>query len=561
MGVGMPILLKWMIIMVEETTTDHLFSKTHRNYMSKKSFLPGCLVVLGLTAVTAGGVYLYLRGQLPWQKFTPLESAKVIPESAFASSFVSTDSQAWSVLAKYGTPESRATVSQSLEQLQKKLATDNINYERDVQPWIGGISFAFLPATTPGESGLLTVIGIKDKLKASEFQQKLEKQLNRKTSTSDYKNVKITAMDWQDQTTIYTAVTGDFLLLSYDKKVVESAIDTYQGQPSFSSKPEVKKLLSQSLDLPNRLATIYIDDYAGLLASGSNLPPQSQQELAKVQGIVAGIGATDTGLQLQMVTKLAPETISTLPSPSRNQVLNYFPSETIAVWTGNNLQQGWQEVDKQSQNNPDLQAFLRQIRQNFQMATLDADKEVFNWMDREFAIGIVPNDQAVGGLGLGGLMIWQTSDRKSAETTLNKLNELVKSVPVIAIENNKTSGQDVTQWTSGGQSILSYAWSNNDTLAMTVGIPFQAKPKQSLNQSPNFQASIANLPKNNLGYFFIDVEQIISKAGGLNNLPTQELTPEAKAFLESVRGIGITAIMPDKTTSKIDVLFSLKQVP
>ncbi len=28
--------------------------------MSKKSFLPGCLVVLVLTAVTAGGVYLYL---------------------------------------------------------------------------------------------------------------------------------------------------------------------------------------------------------------------------------------------------------------------------------------------------------------------------------------------------------------------------------------------------------------------------------------------------------------------------------------------------------------------
>lgn len=526
--------------------------------MSKKFFLPGCLVVLGLTA---GGVYFYLRGQLPWQKFTPLESAKVIPESAFASSFVATDPQAWSVLAKYGTPEWRATVGQGLAELQKNFTNDKINYEQDIQPWIGGMSFAFLPATNPGESGLLTVIGIKDKLKASEFQQKLEKQLNSKTSTSDYKNVKITPMDWRDGLKIYTAVVGDFLLISYDQKVLESAIDTYQGQPSFSSKPEVRKLLSQSLDLPNQLATIYIDDYAGLLASGANLPSQNRQELAKVQGIVAGIGATDTGLQLQMVTKLAPETISTLPSPSRNQVLNYFPSNTIAVWSGNNLQQGWQEVDKQSENNPELQAFLRQIRQNFQMATLDADKEVFNWMDREFAIGIIPHDQAVGGLGLGGLMIWQTSDRKSAETTLNKLNDLIKSVPVIAIEKGQISGQDVTQWTSGGQSILSYAWSNDYTLAMTVGIPFQDKPKQSLTQSPNFQASIANLPKDNLGYFFIDVEQIIAKSGGLNNLPTGELTPEAKAFLETVRGVGITATMPDKTTSKINVLFSLKQVP
>lgn len=529
--------------------------------MSKKSFLPGCLVVLGLTAVTAGGIYLYLRGQLPWQRFTPIASAKVIPEAAFASSFVSTDAKAWSVLAKYGTPESRAAVSQGLEELQKNIFTDKINYQQDIQPWIGSISFAFLPATTPGESGLLTVIGIKDKIKASEFEQKLGQQVNRKTSISDYKGIKITAIDWPEDNTVYTAVAGDFLLISYDKKVLESAIDTYQGQPSFSSKPEVRKLLSQSLNLPNTLATIYIDDYAGILGADTNLPPQSRQELEKIQGIVAGVGATDTGLQLQMVAKLAPETISTLPSPSRNQVLSYFPGDTIALWSGNNLKQGWTEAEKQSQTNPELQAFLRQIRQNFQMATLDADKDVFNWMDREFALGIIPNQQGLGGLGLGGIFIWETSNPEAAKTTLDKLNQLMKSVPVITIENSQISRQDVTQWKSGEQPILTYAWPNNDTLKMTVGIPYQPQPDQPITQSQNFQAATANLPKNNLGYFFIDVEQIIAKAGGINNLPTAELTPEAKALLESVLGIGITATMPDKTTSQIDVLFSLKQTP
>ncbi|GCA69417.1 hypothetical protein MiYa_00943 [Microcystis aeruginosa NIES-2519] len=529
--------------------------------MSKKSFLPGCLVVLGLTAVTSGGVYLYLRGQLPWQRFTPLQSAKVIPETAFASSFVSTDAKAWSVLAKYGTPESRTAVSQGLEELQKNIFTDKIDYQRDIEPWIGSISFAFLPAATPGQSELLTVIGIKDKIKASEFQKKLGQQVNRKTSTSDYKGVKITAIDWQDNTTIYTAVTGDFLLISYDKKVLEAAINTYQGQPSFSSKPEVRKLLSQSLNLPNTLATIYIDDYAAILGPDANLSPQSRQELAKIQDIVAGVGVTDTGLQLQMVAKLAPETISNLPSPSKNKVLNYFPGDTIALWSGNNLKQGWEEAEKQSQTNPELQAYLRQIRENFQMATLDADKEVFNWMDREFAFGIIPNQQAVGGLGFGGMMIWQTGDQKAAKITLDKLNELVKTVPFITIKNSQISGQDVTEWKAEEQALLTYAWANNDTLKMTVGIPYQPQPNQPISKSENFQASIANLPKNNLGYFFIDVEQIIAKAGGINNLPATELTPEAKAFLESVRGIGITATMPDKTTSKIDVLFSLKQTP
>ncbi|MBE9264898.1 DUF3352 domain-containing protein, partial [Microcystis sp. LEGE 00066] len=165
------------------------------------------------------------------------------------------------------------------------------------------------------------------------------------------------------------------------------------------------------------------------------------------------------------------------------------------------------------------------------------------------------------GLGFGGMMIWQTGDQKAAKTTLDRLNKLGKTVPFITIKNSQISGQDVTEWKAEEQAILTYAWPNNDTLKMTVGIPYQPQPNQPISKSEIFQASIANLPKNNLGYFFIDVEQIIAKAGGINNLPATELSPEAKAFLESVRGIGITATMPDKTTSKIDVLFSLKQTP
>ncbi|MEG3435646.1 DUF3352 domain-containing protein [Pannus brasiliensis CCIBt3594] len=527
--------------------------------MSKKSCLPGCLTVFTLAAVAAGGAYLYLRGQLPWQKFTPLDAAKVVPENAFATSFVSTDPKAWSVLAKYGTPEARDLVNRGLTGVEKELASDDLDYERDIRPWVGGVTFAFLPSTE-GAPGVLMVVGIKDKLKANEFSRKLQEQKSRKITETDYNGTKISQISSGAGDNTYTAVAGDYLLVGMDRKVVEAAIDTYRGRPSLASNPEMKQLLGRALDIENPLARVYIDNYADIIAKGANLPPETLQKLQQIQGIVAGVGATDGGLHFQAVAKVDPATVTNLAPAAGDRLLARFPGDTLVLLTGNNLRQSWTELDRQATGDPNLQEVLRQIRGAVQMGGFDADRDIFGWMDGEFAVGLLPSSQALQGIGVGGLMIWETGNRQAAETTLDKLNQLVKLAPAISVEKTPIDGQEVTQWQMGGQTVFTYGWLDNDSLAVTLAIPYQARPTESIAANPNFRKSIAGFPKNNLGYFYVDVEGIVAKTGGLANIPA-DVNPEMKAFLESVKGVAMTATQPDKGVGKMDVLLTLKEVP
>jgi hypothetical protein len=528
--------------------------------MSRNSCLPGCLAVAGLAAIAAGGAYFYFRGQLPWQKFTPLEAARVVPEQAFATGFVSTDPKAWSVLAKYGTPAARDAVNRGLETFRKDLATDNLDYGRDIEPWIGGIGIAFLPATG-GEPGVLLVVGIKDKLKAAEFAEKLSRQKDRTVTERDYQGVKITEMTSKTGDRTYRAVVSDYLLVAADRAVIEKAIDTYQGKPSFADRSGVKELMTSSLDLQNPLARMYIDDYAGMVASRTKLPPESLKQLQTVRGIVAGVGAAGGGLHFQAVARVAPDTLTAIPAPAGDRFLNYFPNDTLIFWNGNNLKQGWNELDRRSTDNPNLQTILREIRTNLQMATLDADRDIFGWMDGGFAFGVIPSSRSLGGVGIGGLMLWETSDRPTAEKTLEKLNRLTTFVPGIAIDKTPIDGKEVTRWQSGGQTLLTYGWSDNNSLVVTLGIPFQSQPPASIAANPTFQQAIASFPKQNLGYFYFDVAGFFEKTGFLATLPPGQIQPEARALLESVRGIAMTATLSDKTTSKVDAMLTLKEVP
>ncbi|MEM8779485.1 MAG: DUF3352 domain-containing protein, partial [Cyanobacteria bacterium P01_G01_bin.49] len=150
---------------------------------SGKGYLP----LVGVTALlVAGGmgVYYYFQGHLPFLSgdgLTPLEAAEVVPESAFASSYISTRPQDWKQLSQYGTPEAKQVVEKNLELLETEaFSSPEISLEKDILPWLDGVTIAFLPDQTEVVSAedlqILLVVGIKNKVKAAQFAQKLNKQ-------------------------------------------------------------------------------------------------------------------------------------------------------------------------------------------------------------------------------------------------------------------------------------------------------------------------------------------------------------------------------------------------
>jgi len=232
---------------------------------------PNLLIPIGIgaTLLIAGGAagYLYLRGAFS-DATAPLASAKVVPDEALMTGYISTDPQTWSKLQQFGTPEAQNAIAKGLANFNQQAFTNSkIDYAKDVQPWLGSIMFAVLPPSTPAapsQPNLLVVIGIKDKFSAFNFANKLKSQSGEKIKESDYKGVKILEETGTTEKT-YTAILNDHLVVSPPRKSVELAIDTFKGEPSFANKTEAKAMFDKGVGMPNSIAQIYIPDYGNLL--------------------------------------------------------------------------------------------------------------------------------------------------------------------------------------------------------------------------------------------------------------------------------------------------------
>lgn len=81
-------------------------------------------------------------------------------------------------------------------------------------------------------------------------------------------------------------------------------------------------------------------------------------------------------------------------------------------------------------------------------------------------------------------------------------------------------------------------------------------PNSSLNNSESFKAVTGSLQQPNAGYFYLDMDRTMSFVSSATQ--SQVITPEASAFLNSIRGIGMTASSPDKSISQMELLLALK---
>ncbi|AFZ02399.1 DUF3352 domain-containing protein [Calothrix sp. PCC 6303] len=509
-------------------------------------------------------------------------SAKVIPDDAIAAAYITTDPQAWAKFQEFGTPEAQKLLAKSLDEMNKSIAKEGtISYDKDIKPWIGGVMVGFLPPgnvksvqnppKATSEPNPLVVLGIKDKLAALEFSKKLKSQKDVQAKETDYKGEKITEFAASGKP-MYMAVLSNntYIALSQDKRAVEQSIDTVKGEPSFASKKGATELLSKGTELKNTLAQVYLPDYAGLVENtikgnpqASTLPPQALEQIKAVKSMVAGVGIDDAGIRMKAVANTDPSLIKYQYENSQSKVVNQFPAETFAFVSGQGISKAWTAFTEQAKNYPELNQGIQQARTQLQQqAKLDLDKEVFGWMDGEFALGAIPSNQGLlASTGFGGALVFHTSDRKTAESTLGKLDSLLKAQN-IQVAKRKVGDKDITEWQVPQQgAIAGHGWLDKDTLFVALGGPITdtivANKGKTLDSSDSFKSITGSLQKPNGGYFYLDMDQTMTIANRLGGV-SKSMPPETAAVINSIRGIGMTANSSDKSTSQMEVLLSLK---
>ncbi|WP_066378462.1 MULTISPECIES: DUF3352 domain-containing protein [unclassified Anabaena] len=554
---------------------------------TKSKFL---IPAVGAAVVVAGSVaaYIYLKGP-SGDGSGALSSAKFVPASAYMATYITTDPQAWAKLQQFGTPEAQKLLAQGFESLNQDLLSDsNITYEKDIKPWVGGVMMAVLPpnptktnqlntesSATPTpikrqqEPQVLMVLGIKDKLSALNFANKLKAQKGVKTKETDYKGEKITETASENGKATYTAVLNNsYIVFSPEKPAVEQSIDAFKGQPSLANKAGANTILAKNVDVKNSLAQVYIPDYPGMIQQlvaanpQSSLTPQTLKQLQQVKSVVAAVGVDDAGLRLKAIANLDPQLNKFEYQNSPSKIVGQFPSDTFALISGQGISQSWSTLVAQSQEYPEFNQVLEQARGQLQLVNIDLDKEVFGWMNGEFAFAAIPSNQGIlASIGFGGAMVFDTSDRKTAEATLTKLDNLAKA-QTINVTTRNIGGKNITEWQIPQQGALfAHGWLDQDTVFLAVGGPVAEalanNKNQSLENSDTFKAITASLQKPNGGYFYLDMDKTMSLVNRFA-APTQSIPPEANAILSSIRGLGVTATSPDKSTSQLEMLLALK---
>ena len=331
-------------------------------------------------------------------------------------------------------------------------------------------------------------------------------------------------------------------------------------------------------------------------------------------GIDGFVWAQPEGIQLQaavhFTTPISPALIATSNSP--NALINRVPAVNYGMSGSTNLAFFWRAFTTALESNQTTKKGLKSFRDFSQNLVGVDDRDIFPWMDKEY-IGFAfpskgsPLTQLDPKLAIGFGGFFQTSDRPAATTALKKVEKGLISFSngEIKITTRKIGDQTLTSWEIPGPSpnpnktkpakpnrptkgkpikpasaapgkpvsIFAYQWAADDTLAILSGAETASlllpKPWQPLDQSVHFKDAIAPLPKENMGYFYLNPPVMLALANqfGLtkmlqpnkafepSNLESAETKPDPELdisnIINSIFSIaGTTALQPMQLTSE-----------
>ncbi|PSB53959.1 DUF3352 domain-containing protein [Chamaesiphon polymorphus] len=530
-------------------------------------------IVMVATLVAAAGAGFAAYKYIYSGESNAGDLAGVIPADAYMAAYISNEPEAWEKLKKFGTPTAQNIITTQITEAQQRfLDQTKMDFSKDIQPWVGNTMMAILPSSDgrANKPQVLIAIGIKDKLKALDFANKLKAQSKDPVKKFDYKGIEITDTGKGSSET-FTAIVNDRLVVAPEQKTIESAIDTAQGKPSLASKAGNDWFKADTLGLKQPIAAFYVPDYLTavqeMLKSGKTpvtLDPATMTQLKKIQSFGGGIAIDDAGIRMKLVAKTDGTTLN-LPTTSAKAVSS-FPSDTFMVAGGTGLSQIWTEVNKIAAAQPTTQEGLNQMRQSFTQSTqLDLDKDIFGWMGGDYTLGMMPVSSGItAAAGFGGALTIDSTDRAVTDNTMTKLVDLAKTSG-FSVDRRQVGSVQISdvKAPAGQGTLFSYGWLSDKSMLLAVGdglVEKIAQPSgESLDRSPNYTTALSSMSAQKQSYAYIDLEKVLglytSKVG---TVAGRTIPPDVNAILTSIQGLGVSSAQPDKNTSQVEILLTLK---
>lgn len=550
----------------------------------KKSSLLLTLGAAGL--LIGGGIAAYwiliqrneLSGNMP-------VGANIIPQDALLTISVSTDSTQWQQLREFGTKQTQAELDKNLTQLRDRfLAGNGYNYQQDIQPWVGEeVTIAFLspqtnspttnstpnpPATASDkQQSVLMVLPIENRQAALQVLEKPKPLKQGKWIDRTYKGVEIKETQGvPSQNFSATVLDQRFLVVTDNPKATERAIDTYIGAASLAKTPGYTEALGK-IEAQERFAQLYVNIPAAARVATANpgrrVSPQGLAQLQRNQGLATTVNLEPEGIRFKSISWLKPnsERVHVVENEA-GKMQSRLPAETLMMISGGNLQQLWQDYVQGVQSNPLTPIPPQKLQAGVKSLTgLDLDRDLLSWMNGEFSLSVIPAAPKEGlpeNFALSLVFMVQTSDRSSAENSLQQLEQVMRSQYQFQVKEAKVGSQPVINWIAPyGTAIATRGWLDENVAFLTLGASVAdrivPKPPTTLASTLAFQKTVPSELSPNNGQFFLDVNPTVK------SLPLPQFFPSQRTLVEAMRSVGVTTAVSDERSIRYDIFVSLKK--
>jgi len=415
----------------------------------------------------------------------------------------------------------------------------NLTFEDDIKPWIGSeIAVGLIGdiATSYDIPRIVIVAQSRNDKNAQDFIEELVDILEDNDLESDdesYKDVDYIHFegDYPEETISLGLIKGYFVF-AIGEESMEDVIDARIGRKD--SLADDPRFMNISSTLPKQAATYIVVDYKkmgldDLLAEelSYEIGYDSVEALLKITEDLAfgcSLDLTDEGIQLDYVSMLDPDELPDAMreyldrKPSRQRILSKVPEDTLAFVSGGDLAGVWEMmIGILKEEIPDLSYQLSDFSEAFGMRL---DEDTLSWAAGEYALVVVDADALDGMLPVGGYFIQEVSDQNDAEDFIDDVIELTMNSLFYELDfNGKDFGDTEIQMMGEeifGEDIFGYGFTRENELIL--GITEDALENlledhpNSISRNKYFKIVQKHLPRDNMGYLYINIEGVIRQA-------------------------------------------------
>ncbi len=351
---------------------------------------------------------------------------------AFIDANADLSSPAWqTALAQATKFPGFASIEQSL---RASLSSDDVDFARDIQPWLGKEIGVGLLSVGIADSGpkprWVGFVAITDAAKAETALTAEASDL--KASGTEYKGFR-EFLDSSEDEPVHAAIGPDALLIASDSASLHLAIDTHEGAPSLADSPLYAEAMA---DLPaDNLLVGFADGAKVAQLAGVALPfaaaepvdgpavPEAQLEqairqLEALRAVSFSLGATDGGVRLSSTTLVDEAKAAEFGLPEAGSVTldDLAPADALAFAGGRVGEQALRAAIAQIENDAEVKEGVAQIESTFGLSLAN---DVIPLLAGEVGLYVAEGAPVKGGLLL------RPRDAAAAAQTLTKVTAAV----------------------------------------------------------------------------------------------------------------------------------------